>query len=223
MSSFFDLSVQLEKDKQKMIATILRVRNSLDTIKERQKQLELETQRLSEKAETDQLTGIANRYRMSRFTQEALERCRAEHIPLSYEILDIDYFKQYNDEYGHQVGDECVKAVAGLLSGIENENIFCARYGGDEFVIVYVGVDVKEVEETAQRLRQQVCDLNIQHNGSSEYSIVTISQGICHDIPCEDCKDREFLHAADEYLYVVKKKGRNAVCIGNLKGEEIRY
>ena len=223
MSSFFDLSVQLEKDKQKMIATILRVRNSLDTIKERQKQLELETQRLSEKAETDQLTGIANRYRMSRFTQEALERCRAEHIPLSYEMLDIDYFKQYNDEYGHQAGDECVKAVAGLLSGIENENIFCARYGGDEFVIVYVGVDVKEVEETAQRLRQQVCDLNIQHNGSGDYSIVTISQGICHDIPCEDCKDREFLHAADEYLYVVKKRDRNAICIGNLKGEEIRY
>lgn len=223
MNSFFDLSVQLEKDKQKMIATILRVRNSLDTIKERQKQLELETQRLSEKAETDQLTGIANRYRMSRFTQEALERCRAEHIPFSYEILDIDYFKQYNDGYGHQAGDECVKAVAGLLAGIENENIFCARYGGDEFVIVYAGVEAKEVEETAERLRQQVYDLNMQHNGSSEYSVVTISQGICHDIPCEDCKDRDFLRAADEYLYVVKKKGRNAVCIGNLKGEEIHY
>ena len=95
--------------------------------------------------------------------------------PLSYEILDIDYFKQYNDEYGHQAGDECVKAIA----GIENENIFCARYGGDEFVIVYAGVEAKEVKETAERLRQQVYDLNMQHNGSSEYSVVTISQGIC--------------------------------------------
>lgn len=160
---------------------------------------------------------------MSRFTQKAFERCRAEHIPLSYEILDIDYFKQYNDEYGHQAGDECVKAIAGLLAGIENENIFCARYGGDEFVIVYAGVEAKEVKETAERLRQQVYDLNMQHNGSSEYSVVTISQGICHDIPCEDCKDRDFLRAADEYLYAVKKKVRNAVCIGNLKGEEIHY
>ena len=138
-------------------------------------------------------------------------------------ILDIDYFKQYNDEYGHQAGDECVKAIAGLLAGIENENIFCARYGGDEFVIVYAGVEAKEVKETAEKLRQQVYDLNIQHNGSSEYSVVTISQGICHDIPGEDCKDRDFLRAAYEYLYAVKKKVRNAVCIGNLKGEEIHY
>lgn len=223
MNKFFDLSIQLEKDKQKMIATILRVRNSIDTIKQRQRELEKEAQRLLEKAETDQLTGIANRYRMSRFAQEALDRCRDEHIPLSYEILDIDYFKQYNDEYGHQAGDNCVKTIAGLLAGIENENIFCARYGGDEFVIVYAGLEAKEVEETAERLRQQVYDLNMAHNGSSEHSIVTISQGICHDIPYDNCKDRDFLHAADEYLYIVKKRSKNAICIGNLKGEEIHY
>lgn len=160
---------------------------------------------------------------MSRFAQEALDRCRDEHIPLSYEILDIDYFKQYNDEYGHQAGDNCVKTIAGLLASIENENIFCARYGGDEFVIVYAGVEAKEVEQTAERLRQQVYNLNMAHNGSREHSIVTISQGICHDIPYENCKDRDFLHAADEYLYIVKKRSKNAICIGNLKGEEIHY
>lgn len=223
MRQYFDLSMELEKDKQKMIANILRVRNSLDRIRERQRELELEAQRLLEKSETDQLTGISNRYRMSRFAQEALDRCRREHIPLSYEILDIDYFKQYNDEYGHQAGDECVKTIAGLLADIQNENIFCARYGGDEFVVVYVGISGSEVYKIAETLRKKVYDLNMTHNGSKEHSIVTISQGICHDIPTDDCKDRDFLHAADEYLYIVKKRSKNAVCMGNIKGEEIHY
>lgn len=223
MNQYFDLSVQLEKDKQKMIATILRVRNSLDRIKERQKELELEAQRLLEKSETDQLTGISNRYRMSRFAQEALDKCRREHITLSYEILDIDYFKQYNDHYGHQAGDECVRTIAGLLADIQSDNIFCARYGGDEFVVIYVGLSTDEVYAIAEGLRRKVYDLNMSHSGSQEHSIVTISQGICSDIPTDDCKDRDFLHAADEFLYTVKKRSKNAVCIGNRKGEEIHY
>lgn len=223
MKQYFDLSVQLEKDKQKMIANILRVRNSLDRIRERQKELELEAQRLLEKSETDQLTGISNRYRMSRFAQEALDKCRAEHIPLSYEILDIDYFKQYNDHYGHQAGDECVRTIAGLLADIQNDNIFCARYGGDEFVVIYVGLSADAVYEIAETLRRKVYNLNMAHSGSQEHSIVTISQGICNDIPTDDCKDRDFLHAADEFLYTVKKRSKNAVCIGNMKGEEKHY
>lgn len=223
MSSYFDLSVQLEKDKQKMIANILRVRNSLDRIRERQKQLELEAKRLLEKSETDQLTGISNRYRMSRFAQDALDKCRMEHIPLSYEILDIDYFKQYNDTYGHQAGDECVKTIAHLLDDIQNDNIFCARYGGDEFVIIYVGLNSKEVADIAEGLRKKVYDMNMTHHGSKEHSIVTISQGICHDIPSDNVKDRDFLHCADEFLYIVKKRSKNAICMGNIKGEEIDY
>lgn len=223
LKSFFDLSVQLENDKQKMIATILRVRNSLDTIKERQKELELETQRLMEKSETDQLTGISNRYRMSRYVQDALDRCIGEKIPLAYEILDIDYFKQYNDTYGHQAGDECVRSIAQILSGVQNENIFCARYGGDEFVIIYVGIEPCRVYEIAESLRKKVHELNMAHKGSQVHSIVTISQGICCDVPSDNSKDRDFLHAADEYLYAVKKRSKNAVCIGNLKGEEIHY
>ncbi len=223
MSQYFDLSAQLESDKQKMVANIIRVRNSLDKIKERQKELELEAQRLLEKSETDQLTGISNRYRMSRFAQEALEKCRNERIPLSYEILDIDYFKQYNDHYGHQAGDECVRTIARLLADIQNENIFCARYGGDEFVVIYVGLGLNEVANISEGLRKKVYDLSMAHHGSEEHSIVTISQGICHGIPDDNSKDRDFLHAADQLLYIVKKRSKNAVCIGDIKGEEIRY
>lgn len=223
VGKYFDLSEQLEADKQKMIANILRVRNSLDKIRERQRKLEREAQQLLEKSETDQLTGIANRYRLTEFAQKALEKCQKEQIPLAYEVLDIDYFKQYNDTYGHQAGDECVKTIAGLLSDLENENIFAARYGGDEFVVIYIGMSAKEVLEIAEGLRKKVYDLNMAHSGSREYSIVTISQGICHSIPDDTCKDRDFLHAADLLLYKVKRRSKNAVCIGDLLGEEIGY
>lgn len=223
VGKYFDLSEQLEEDKQKMIANVLRVRNSLDRIRERQRELEREAQKLLEKSETDHLTGISNRYRLTKYTQNALEKCQREQIPMAYEVLDIDYFKQYNDTYGHQAGDECVRTIAGLLLDMENENIFAARYGGDEFVVIYVGMSPKEIMTIAEGLRQKVYDLNMTHSGSKEHSIVTISQGICYSIPTDEVKDRDFLHAADTLLYKVKRKSKNAVCIGDLFGEEIAY
>lgn len=174
-------------------------------------------------SETDQLTGIANRYRLVQYAQASLERCKRERIPLSYEVLDIDYFKQYNDTYGHQVGDECIKAVAGILSDIQNDSIFAARYGGDEFVVIYVGMSVEEVVRTAEVLKRRVQELGSVYKGTGVDVGVTISQGICHCIPEEDSKDRDYLYSADIMLYNVKRKKRNGICVGDLSGKEIDY
>lgn len=104
-----------------MVANMLYVRNSLECANEKRKKLEEVTLELVKKSETDPLTNLANRYRLSDYSEKVLEDCLANGQPLSFEILDIDYFKQYNDNYGHQAGDECVKAVANLLRGMENE------------------------------------------------------------------------------------------------------
>lgn len=221
--SFFELSEKLEKDKQKMIASILHVRNSVDKMEDKQRVLEAEKLKLLEMSETDQLTGIANRYRLVQYAQASLERCKRERIPLSYEVLDIDYFKQYNDTYGHQVGDECIKAVAGILSDIQNDSIFAARYGGDEFVVIYVGMSVEEVVRTAEVLKRRVQELGSVYKGTGVDVGVTISQGICHCIPEEDSKDRDYLYSADIMLYNVKRKKRNGICVGDLSGKEIDY
>lgn len=221
--SFFELSEKLEKDKQKMIASILHVRNSVDKMEDKQRVLEAEKLKLLEMSETDQLTGIANRYRLVQYAQASLERCKRERIPLSYEVLDIDYFKQYNDTYGHQVGDECIKAVAGILSDIQNDSIFAARYGGDEFVVIYVGMSVVEVVRTAEVLKRRVQELGSVYKGTGVDVGVTISQGICHCIPEEDSKDRDYLYSADIMLYNVKRKKRNGICVGDLSGKEIDY
>lgn len=221
--SFFDLSEKLEKDKQKMIASILHVRNSVDKMKDKQRVLEAEKLKLLERSETDQLTGIANRYRLVQYAQSSLAKCKRERIPLSYEVLDIDYFKQYNDAYGHQAGDECIKVVAGILSDIQNDSIFAARYGGDEFVVIYVGMSVEEVVRTAEVLKRRVQELGSVHKGAGVDVGVTISQGICHCIPEEDSKDRDYLYSADIMLYNVKRKKRNGICVGDLSGKEIDY
>lgn len=221
--SFFDLSEKLEEDKQKMIASILHVRNSVDKMKDKQRVLEAEKLKLLERSETDQLTGIANRYRLVQYAQSSLAKCKRERIPLSYEVLDIDYFKQYNDTYGHQAGDECIKVVAGILSDIQNDSIFAARYGGDEFVVIYVGMSVEEVVRTAEFLKGRVQELGSVYKGSGVDAGVTISQGICHCIPEEDSKDRDYLYSADIMLYNVKRKKRNGICVGDLSGKEIDY
>lgn len=221
--SFFDLSEKLEEDKQKMIASILHVRNSVDKMKDKQRVLEAEKLKLLERSETDQLTGIANRYRLLQYAQSSLAKCKKERIPLAYEVLDIDYFKQYNDTYGHQAGDECIKAVAGILADIQNDSIFAARYGGDEFVVIYVGMSVEEVVRTAEVLKRRVQELGSVYKGAGVDGGVTISQGICHCIPEEDSKDRDYLYSADIMLYNVKRKKRNGICVGDLSGKEIDY
>lgn len=184
---------------------------------------------LGQLEETVEQTGIVNLQRKLLSLKlkyygkyKVLEKCLANGQPLSFEILDIDYFKQYNDNYGHQAGDECVKAVANLLRGMENEKIFCARYGGDEFVIIYNGMSEKEVFECAERLRQEVMRLNLEHLYSDVYPTVTISQGIYHSIPKDGNRIWDFLHAADTLLYQVKKKNRNSLCIGDINGQEFK-
>lgn len=220
---FFDLSEKLEEDKQNMIASILHVRDLVDKMKDKQRVLEAEKLKLLERSETDQLTGIANRYRLLQYAQSSLAKCKKERIPLAYEVLDIDYFKQYNDTYGHQAGDECIKAVAGILADIQNDSIFAARYGGDEFVVIYVGMSVEEVARTAEVLKRRVEELESVYKGTGVDGGVTISQGICHCIPEEDSKDRDYLYSADIMLYNVKRKKRNGICVGDLSGKEIDY
>ena len=200
---------------------MLYVRGFLERINENYRELEAAALELVKKSETDQLTGLANRYRLNDYSEQLLRECLSNGHSLAYEILDIDYFKQYNDNYGHQEGDECVKAVARLLEQMQSEQIFCARYGGDEFIIIYCRMSAKEVYEKAEKLRNDVINLNREHLYSKAHSVVTISQGICYDVPAPGNKSWDFLHQADMLLYRVKKTARNHICMGDIRGQEI--
>lgn len=214
---FYRQTEVFEEESRSMISNMLYVRGALEKANENnRRRMQEENQALQRKAETDPMTGLTNRYSLTDYSEKILEQCKEENAPLAYEILDIDYFKEYNDNYGHQAGDICIQKVAGLLRDMQNEHIFCARYGGDEFIIIYSHMSAEEVYAHAKKFREDVMALQLAHAYSKTSAYVTISQGICYNLPEPGNKSWDYLHAADMLLYHIKKKNRNDVMIGNL-------
>ena len=127
-------------------------------------------------------------------------------------MVDIDFFKAYNDTYGHQAGDDCLKRVARLLKGYSRRaGDFAARYGGEEFAVVLTGAKAEVAQTIAEDIRQGVQALQIPHESSPAGSVVTVSVGVATVVPGEGSAPRELLRLADEALYDAKRAGRNRV------------
>jgi len=218
---YYQLTEMVEQENRNMIKSMMDVRNSLEQANEQRRIVEEANLRLQQKSETDQLTGLSNRYRLNTYAENVFERCKQNRTPMAVEILDIDYFKQYNDNYGHQAGDICISAIAEELKKMENERVFCARYGGDEFIIIYENMTLEEIANEAEGLRRRIMTLKMEHRYSLALPIVTVTQGICYDVPTGDNKNWDFLHTADMMLYRVKKQCRNNICIGALNSDKI--
>ncbi len=218
---YYELSEIMERENKDMIVNMLYIRSSLERANESRRKMEAVNVKLLEQSETDQMTGLANRYRLNDYSEKVLDYCYEHRIPLAIEILDIDFFKQYNDNYGHQQGDECIIAIANELKKMEDGQTFCARYGGDEFIIIYAGISAEEVYAKAGTLRQNIMNLKLEHLYSKALPIVTISQGISYGVPENGNRSWDFLHTADMLLYQVKKRSRNDICIGDIRGQEM--
>lgn len=218
---FYELTETMERENRYVISNMLFIRSSLEQANEKRREVERENEQLQEKSETDPLTHLANRFRLNDYSKETFERAFSAGRSFAVEILDIDYFKEYNDNYGHQAGDACIVAIAEELSRMQRENIFCARYGGDEFVILYEGMTPEAVFAEAKQLRARILERRIEHAYSKALPVVTISQGICYDLPSEGNRSWDFLHAADAMLYRVKKRSRNDIAMGRLDGCEM--
>lgn len=219
---YYELTQIMERENQYMVANMLKVRSSLEYANELRQEAEEANAKLLKKSETDALTHLANRFRLNDYFAEVFEQALQNRSALAVEILDIDYFKEYNDNYGHQAGDQCICAIAGELCEMQREgSVFCARYGGDEFIVIYQGMTEEEVFASAGKLRQSIMALNLEHAYSKALKVVTISQGICFDVPGEENKSWDFLHAADAMLYMVKRQCRNNLAMCSLS-QQIR-
>ena len=158
-----------------------------------------------------------NRYRFTDYSEKIVESCYEKNIPLAFEILDIDYFKEYNDNYGHQKGDECLVRVATVIRQLAAEHeAFCSRYGGDEFVLIYEGIEKETALEYAKELKDKILALAIEHKYSKAAQTVTVSQGLCWDVPTRADLIWDYMHTADMMLYQVKENSRNDFRLGNL-------
>ncbi len=216
------VSQQREKERNKVISHNIATKMRLDEEENRRKEVEMSNLMLKQKSEHDPLTGMNNRHKLNELAELAFHKAYLNGTPLTMEILDIDCYKQFNDNYGHQAGDDCLVKIADAIRSMEEyDGVHTARYGGDEFVVIYEEYTKKDVERMAQRLQDKIYNLNIEHKYSLVSDRVSISQGLFHKIPSGGNKTWDFLYGADMALYGVKNSGKNHFYIGT-DFEEVR-
>lgn len=191
-----------------------------ELVAERTRELELNNEELNKYiglieqiSVTDELTGLYNRrYFNKRFLNE-VEKAAAEKRYLTYLMLDIDYFKKYNDTYGHYEGDTVLRTVGGVLKDLaEQANGVAFRLGGEEFGIVVAGFTPAESLDYAEWIRTSISDLQIQHDLSPEYGRITVSIGVAA-VPAEGLREEDIYKLGDDALYQSKAEGRNCVTL----------
>lgn len=160
----------------------------------------------------DSLTRVFNRrYFDDMLEQEWRRMLRVQHS-LSLLMIDVDYFKHFNDTYGHVGGDECLRQIAtGLKTQMRRAGDIIARYGGEEFVVILPQTDVETAETLAETLRKSVEDLRVEHFGIESEHVVTVSIGVATIIPTASQTALKLLTLADKALYAAKASGRNCV------------
>jgi diguanylate cyclase (GGDEF)-like protein len=165
------------------------------------------------KARIDGLTQIANRRRFDEYLANEWSQHGRMQQPLSLMLCDVDHFKLYNDCYGHQAGDECLKRVAEAISACVRPGDLVARYGGEEFAIVFPHIDGEAAGRIAERVRAAVESAGLPHARSPVRDGVTLSAGVASRTPpCEGGNGAQALiEEADRNLYAAKRSGRNRV------------
>lgn len=189
------------------------IQEKSDELKRVNKELEEANQKLERLSKTDSLTGIFNRFVFDKTVKTEWDSCKHHFIPLSLIMIDIDFFKAFNDNYGHQTGDDCIRQVTRVLSACaRSSSDIVARYGGEEFAIILTHMKKESVLEFAEQLRKEVEQLAIPHMYSSVSNHVTISLGVNTVIPSNESSVEEFIRTADKALYEAKKD-RNKIVV----------
>lgn len=183
-------------------------------VDERTSELQALNQKLAALSMTDGLTGIANRRRFDEVLAQEWHRAQRNAQPLTLALLDVDWFKHYNDHYGHLAGDECLRAIAGVLTAsVGRPSDLVARYGGEEFAVLAPATDEAGVVEIAQRIQAGLQALALPH-APSRLGQVTVSIGVAALAPTLYEGPETLVRRADEALYRAKAEGRNRVVLG---------
>ena len=185
----------------------------INDFRTRHKLLADSNEQLEQLSNLDSLTGLANRRCFDENLEKELKRSSRDSTPLSLILLDVDYFKDFNDTYGHLVGDECLRQISSVLQKtVERSHDLAARYGGEEFAVILPSTDLKGGLVIAERLRSLVENLDLTSPKASILQSITISLGVVSVVPGErNITSKSLIDQADKALYEAKKQGKNRV------------
>lgn len=165
----------------------------------------------------DGLTGVANRRKFDEYLNLEWQRLAREKLPMSLLFCDVDFFKTYNDTYGHLTGDDCLKQVAKAIKlNIQRPTDLLARYGGEEFAVILSNTNDQGAIDLAENIRQKVYDLKIPHSQSRVDHFVTLSIGVATIVPDVVISPDTLIEVGDKALYTAKAQGRNRIVAENL-------
>jgi diguanylate cyclase (GGDEF)-like protein len=199
------------------IGAVLRSREEILRRAERERELvaangklEAANQWLEQQSLVDPVTGVANRRSFDQMLDRVWRSGARHDFPVALIMMDVDFFKAYNDRLGHPAGDACLARLAkGLANGLKRPDDFVARYGGEEFAAILPRTDLGGAMMVAERLRCEIQNLGIVHPASPQRGFVTISLGVACQMPARSLTSSSVIAAADRALYEAKRLGRN--------------
>lgn len=185
-----------------------------EKVQMRTAELEAANRQLEALSATDGLTGLANRRKFDLEWEMEWQRALRQGLPLAVAMVDVDQFKAYNDHYGHQMGDLCLKIVAQALgSSVQRSGEMAARYGGEEFVVILPGLDGAQAHAAMERVRATLQAQDLPHAKADVAGVVTISVGVASRVPRADESSASLVQEADAAMYQAKHQGRNQVVL----------
>ncbi len=205
---------QIEEKVQDLTASLHQIESQLTKEINQHRQAQIAFQKVKQElqllATIDSLTQIPNRRCFDQYLNQEWIRLTREKVSLSLLLCDVDFFKGYNDVYGHQAGDKCLQMVAQTFKQVAQRPAdLVARYGGDEFTVILPNTDLNGAIKIAEKLLTEVAKLQLPHPSSDISQIVTISIGIASQIPTREQSPEAFVSKADRALYQAKAEGKN--------------
>ena len=208
----------IQKQQRILQAEIVKRKEIELALKEANRQLQSANHQLKLLANLDGLTQIANRRRFDDYLTVEWQRHLREKQPLALILIDIDYFKRYNDHYGHQGGDDCLIKVAQTIAKIpQRPTDLVARYGGEEFAVILPHTNSEGALIVAEEIREAIANLSIPHQNSAISDRITLSMGIASEIPTGEQSLEVLISYADQALYTAKSQGRNQAIAYKIK------